>query len=666
MELTSTLNIAPMSTEQEQLHNLIGKQADGILIVERNGIIRLVNTAAEDLLGRNEEELVGSMLGIPLASGETTVIDVVRDGGEPRVAEMRVVETEWDGEPVFLASVREITERARFLTDASAVLASSLDFHETIQSLASLIVKYLADGCVIHCLDPNHGDYRVIAHRDPQIERLAKTALADADEHEVPSMAMAQLFALATPEIFEEIPPDFYPLDSACAKEWRFFRQHGSHSAIVVPMASHGRTIGVVTMFKSSGSQSYRQADLVIAEDLGYRATLALENVRLYQEAQDAVHRRDEFLAMLAHELRNPLSPLMQANYLLNQHSSGTPQLGRICEVIQHQCRHMARLLDDLLDMSRVTCGKITLRKQVVDLNEAIQSAIRTSEEKINEKNHELSIALPWKTVMVEADPARLEQILVNLLNNAAKYTPDGGKITIEAVREGDQVCVHVRDTGVGISSDKLKHVFDLFVQVEASLDRPQSGLGIGLTLVRNLVEMHGGQVLAQSEGPEKGSQFTVQLPALEEGVRLEPTVSPAPPVPHGGQRILLVEDSPENREMLAEVLRINGYQVECAADGVEAVEKATANPPDIALIDIGLPKLNGYQVAERIRKDFQDRWSVVLVALTGYGQPEAKRRARDVGFDAHLVKPVDVDELLCHLGQWSPERTSRAQPHSK
>ncbi|MGF1581111.1 MAG: ATP-binding protein, partial [Gemmataceae bacterium] len=570
-----------MESEQTQLHNIIGKQADGILIVERNGIVRLVNEAAEELLGRTQDELVGSLLGIPLTSGETTVIDIIRDGEEPRVAEMRVVETEWEGETVFLASVREITERARFLTEASAVLAGSLDFHETINSLGSLIVKHLADGCVIHCLDPNHSEYRVIAHRDSDVERRAKETLSEEEQSEVPSMAMAQLFALATSEIFETIPPNFYPSDSPCAQEWRFFQNEGSHSAIVVPMASHGRTIGIVTLFRSSGPHSYRQADLVITEDLAYRAALALENVRLYKEAQDAVHRRDEFLAMLAHELRNPLSPLLQANYLLNQHAIEKPQLGRICEVIQHQCQHMARLLDDLLDMSRVTCGKITLRKQVVDLNRAIESAIRTSEEKINEKKHELSVSLPWNTVLVSVDPARLEQIFVNLLNNAAKYTPDGGRICVEAVREGDDVLIHVRDNGIGITPEKLPHVFDLFMQVDSSLDRAQSGLGIGLTLVRNLVQMHGGEVSAHSDGRGQGSQFTIRLPALGEGNQVAaPRVSHSAPIQSGEQRILLVEDSPENREMLAEVLRMNGYQVECAADGLEAVEKATAPPP--------------------------------------------------------------------------------------
>jgi signal transduction histidine kinase/CheY-like chemotaxis protein len=369
---------------------------------------------------------------------------------------------------------------------------------------------------------------------------------------------------------------------------------------------------------------------------------------RLMSELIETDRRKDEFLATLAHELRNPPAPLHTSVQLLRRQAPPSPALQRATDVIERQVQQLVRLVDDLLDVSRITLDKLELRKERVTLATVVQAAVEASRPLIEQCRHELTVTLPPEPVELDADLTRLAQVFLNLLNNAAKYTEPGGRIRLAAEREGAEVVVKVSDSGMGIAVEMLPRVFDMFTQSDRSLDRSQGGLGIGLTLVKRLVQMHGGSVEARSEGPGKGSEFVVRLPvavATETGA--QPEIRDGEPLAPGpGHRILIVDDNEDAAEMLAELLELTGNDLRKARDGVEAVEVASAFRPDVVLLDIGLPKMNGYEVAQKIREQPWGR-DMVLVALTGWGQEEDRRRSREAGFDHHLVKPVEPEALL-------------------
>ncbi len=358
---------------------------------------------------------------------------------------------------------------------------------------------------------------------------------------------------------------------------------------------------------------------------------------------QQAVRQRDQFLAMLGHELRNPLGVILLAAEMLEMGA----QADRQSEIIRRQGRHLARLVDDLLDVSRVTTGKVILQRQPVDVVAVVARCVQSARPALDAQRLRLSFDEGRAPLLVDGDPVRLEQVFVNLVTNAIKYTPPGGAVAVRVEREGEAAVVRVRDTGVGIAREMLPRIFDLFTQVAGTLDRSQGGLGIGLTLVRSLVELHSGTVEAHSEGAGRGSEFVVRLP-LAVASRDAPTTTADEAGAGPGRRVLLIEDNPDTRELLTLLLEARGHEVHAAADGPQGVERALALSPDALIIDIGLPGLDGYGVARRLRAHFGGR--VLLVALTGYGQPEDERRALDAGFDAHCTKPVDparLDRLL-------------------
>jgi signal transduction histidine kinase len=371
------------------------------------------------------------------------------------------------------------------------------------------------------------------------------------------------------------------------------------------------------------------------------------------RELREANQAKDEFLALLAHELRNPLAPISNAVELIGQRDDGDPILQQASKVVAHQVQHMARLLDDLLDVSRISRGKLQLRKESADLTEMVRNAIEACRPLLQERKQQVTVVLPSEPIWVEGDATRLEQIFANLVNNAGKYTPPEGRIDITLTREETGAVVRIRDTGAGIPREMLHRIFEPFVQVDPSLHRvQQGGLGIGLMLVRRLLEMHGGSVSAWSEGPGKGSEFVVRLPVQSE--QPAPASQPAPgkaesrnngSLPCSSRQILVVEDQDDSRETLKTLLTLWGHQVEVAENGRRGVEKALATQPEVALVDIGLPELDGYQVAEQVRAAPSGN-RIYLIALTGYGQPQDRKRALQAGFNAHLVKPVDPREL--------------------
>jgi len=409
-----------------------------------------------------------------------------------------------------------------------------------------------------------------------------------------------------------------------------------------------GQPVAIATIAKDIAARKKAEEERQrYAEQLEAANDVLRENVanrqQAEQQAREAVRRRDQFLAMLSHELRNPLGAILNATYVMDRNAAGDNATLAARQVVQRQARQMARLLDDLLDVSRVTQGKIEIQRTVTDLAEIFESAIETVRPLLETRELVLTVGLPDVPIRILGDPARLQQIHVNLLNNAARYTPPGGRIELCARREGDEALIRVCDSGVGIPADMLENVFDLFVQADSTLDRSTGGMGVGLTLVRMLVEMHGGRVIAESDGPGKGSQFTVRLPVCDTAP--QPAEPPPRIQPQQSSRILIVEDNADCRQMLKLLLEQDGFSVETAEDGLKGLDAFRRTEFDLALIDIGLPGLDGYQLAQQIRL-LPGKNRTRLVALTGYGHPSDRRAALEAGFHEHLVKPVKPAEL--------------------
>jgi two-component system CheB/CheR fusion protein len=380
-------------------------------------------------------------------------------------------------------------------------------------------------------------------------------------------------------------------------------------------------------------------------------------------ELAEVDRRKDTFLAMLAHELRNPLAPILHGAEILGRSTIDAATAAWARAVIERQARHLARLVDDLLDVTRILRGLIQLRKQAVDLAEVVARAVEIARPGIDDRGHVLSVSLPGAPVRLEGDPTRLVQVLENLLDNAAKFTHGpGGRIWLEAGGEPGQVVLRVRDNGTGMLPQFVPHVFDLFMQQDRALDHSHGGLGIGLTLVRGLVEQHGGTVGASSAGPGQGSEFVVRLPTANlapPGDRVEPAPEQSRD-PGARLRVLVVEDNADCAQALAILLRLGAHQVLIAPDGPAALEAARGFRPDVVLLDIGLPRMDGYEVARRLRA-LEGLERVTLVAVTGYGQDKDRRRARKAGFDHHLVKPVEATvlrDLLARVVPLAPDRS--------
>jgi PAS domain S-box-containing protein len=434
--------------------------------------------------------------------------------------------------------------------------------------------------------------------------------------------------------------PDFEPFGDA-------MRAAGVRALHCTPLLTRSRqVVGVLmTCFRRPHRPSAREMDLMdlcVAQAVDF-----IENAQLHGRLRDADERKNQFLAILAHELRNPLAPVRNALELIRRDPSDAAMMQRSIGMMDRQVRHLVRLIDDLMDVSRITRGQFALRREPTTLATVLETALETCRVAIDAAGHRLTISLPSDAVGLDADPTRLAQVFSNLIGNAAKYTPGGGRIWLEAERRGtDRVIVRVRDNGVGIPPAAIGSIFEIFTQVGDALERPNGGLGIGLSLVRGLVEMHGGSVTARSAGLGRGSEFTVELPAL-------PIALPAPAASGGAPertavapcRILIVDDNEDAAASLSMLIQRRDHVTRVAHDGAEAVRVAAEFRPDIAFLDIGLPKLNGYEVGRAIRSQAWGR-AVFLIALTGWGQDEDKRLAAESGFDLHLVKPIDPSSL--------------------
>lgn len=390
-----------------------------------------------------------------------------------------------------------------------------------------------------------------------------------------------------------------------------------------------------------------RELEHRVAERTSELQEAAARLSELADRLRTADARKDEFIALLAHELRNPLAPVLHAANILRMKGYNDPELVWCRDVIERQSAQLTRLVDDLLDVSRITRGRIQLRPELIDLESIVASAVETSKPLIEASRHELVLALPSPSILVHGDPARLTQVIANLLNNAAKYQEGNGHIGLTVEREGMEAVIRVKDRGMGISPELLSQVFDLFAQGERGPDRSQGGLGIGLSLVKKLTEMHGGSVQAASEGTGRGSEFTVRLPCLPLGVRPAQPMSQVsravPTVPP--MKILVVDDNKDAAQSMQILLTHAGHRVSVAHAGEEALRIAAAEEPAVIFLDIGLPGMDGYEVCRRVRR--QGPMDVRIIAMTGYGQDRDRERSRLAGFDSHTVKPVEFTEII-------------------
>jgi signal transduction histidine kinase len=413
-------------------------------------------------------------------------------------------------------------------------------------------------------------------------------------------------------------------------------------------LMAHDRRLGA----SSSGDAEisgrlHTEAEARLAKELAQLTAVVVESIEVNRALREADRHKDEFLAVVGHELRNPLATISNAIQLVRLRSLADPELGSATEVLEHQVQQMTRLIDDLVDVSRVRQGKIHLQSEVVDLRNVVALAVETSRPRIDARKHHLGLSLPDWATEVDGDLSRLTQVVSNLLNNSAKYTEEGGRIELSLEADGDQAILRVSDTGVGIAPAMLPTIFDLFTQVPGNEDRSEGGLGIGLSLVRNLIELHGGRVQARSAGLGHGSEFVVRLPLSRTGHPPTPTTARIPEEASGGpsRRILVIDDNRDAADTMAMLLRVIGHEARTAYDGPMALELAKQQPPEVVLCDISMPGMNGLEVAYRLRHELGLR-DTLIVAVTGYGQEEDKRRSQQADFDAHLVKPVSLEIL--------------------
>jgi signal transduction histidine kinase/DNA-binding response OmpR family regulator len=534
------------------------------------------------------------------------------------------------------AAAEAAQRRSDLIALASRELSASLDLRASMERLLEVLVPNVG-GCAVLFLDTGNGHLGLYRQdREPARVLEALTLLP-------PSVRRAMA----------EAQSGGYPLeirtDAAGSNHWPPWLR----VAHVLPLKVGDRNIGALTV----GTVDH---DAVTLDDRGLleiatRAAIAFDNAQLYsslgremaraksaeEKLQEANRRKDEFLAMLSHELRNPLAPIVTAAQVLGKVAPNDSRIAWVREVIERQVTHLAGLVDDLLDVSRITQGKITLNREAVELGKVIEHSIEIVRPLLDTKRHTLSVHVPDTPVWVFGDYSRLSQIFSNVLHNAAKYTSEGGLIELHAVVDRGSVSVRVRDNGIGIEPQFLPHVFEVFTQGYRGLDRSQGGLGVGLAVVRRLVELHQGEVGIVSDGPGLGTEVSVRLPCISQVVQ-HAGLAPPPPPPRGGKRILIVDDNADAAESIAVLLQIEGHEVKTVTDAMQALACLESFAPQVAIIDIGLPGMNGYELAAGIRANRTLR-NPLLIALTGYGQAEDYDRSREAGFNHHFVKPAEL-----------------------
>jgi signal transduction histidine kinase/ActR/RegA family two-component response regulator len=542
--------------------------------------------------------------------------------------------------------------RSQLIADIDVLLASSLDYSNILSDVARAAVPRFADWCVLELSDQRlAGTPPIASHADPSKVPLVLEMRQRLREFGNFRHGIAAVMRSGNPQLHASISLELVrTLLGGDERLLELAASVGVSSTMVVPVSARGQVAGVILLSRTNPAHPFDDQDLAMVEELGRRIGLAVDNARLYQEARDANRTKDEFLAVLSHELRNPLAPIVTTLQLLDRRGE-TSLVGERAMISRH-VRHLVRLIDDLLDVARTTSGKVQLVKERCELASIVAAAIEMASPLLEQRAHRLMVSSPEHDVQVIADRTRLTQAIANLLNNAAKYTEPGGGITVRASAEGTDAVIRVRDSGVGIAPELLPRIFDPFVQATNALDRSQGGLGLGLTVARTVVNLHGGTVSAHSAGIGGGSEFVVRLPRAETAVAVSKAAQSDRTTPPVGdrRRVLAVDDNTDAAAALGQALEALGCSARVVHDGASALAAAAAFHPALVLLDIGLPGIDGYEVARRLRAlrlDSPPR----IVAVTGYGQPADRARALEAGFDDHVVKPMTLEELERLLG---------------
>jgi signal transduction histidine kinase len=528
-------------------------------------------------------------------------------------------------------AAEEAIHRADFLAEASQILSRSLNIDDTIRAVLDLCVPMLCERAIVGLADKDGGVRRLEMHPAPQ---------ADDDEAFSPGLRTAADEAIRD-------------------RQFRLWR-NGKRAAAICPLMAGREARGALVLL--GGADAFEPSRIALVKEVASRASIAMENARLYTAVQEADRRKNEFLAMLAHELRNPLAPIRNAVHIMQGPDVTQATMNWARDVIGRQADHMARLIDDLLDVSRIVQGKVVVRPEKLSLASLVERSVEASAPRIAGRDQMLVVELPEQAIELHGDAVRLAQVLSNLINNASKFSGAHTRITLGATYADGEVTISVQDQGVGIDPAFLPHIFELFAQADQSLDRSQGGLGIGLTLVKHLVELHGGRVSARSEGAGRGTEVVVTLPArLATETQTVPLASARKPVAAAKvpSRILVVDDLAASAETLMTLLQMEGFEVKIASEGMAALKIAEDFRPDVVLLDIGLPGMNGFEVAHKLRTQPESR-DALLIALTGYGEAESRTRSAQAGFDFHMVKPADVNLLLSMLA--NPQQAWRSQ----
>lgn len=629
------------------------------MVVHPDDLAR-VQAAVASLRPENREVVIENRILVP--SGEQRWLEWTNRGFFD--AEGRLIECQATGRDVTdrVETQRALDrerERFRFLADASAILSLSLDLEGTLARVTRLCVPYLADSCVAILAD-DHGQFRRIstAHVDPAIERLLEQRPEYLEPHRF-SPKLQELVARVVsgdPVLVPELSESELRALELDPEDQRLATLQKVRSFMVVPLAARDRTLGALTLSssRSYSNRSYGERDLELAREIGRRAAIAVDNARLHRELQSADQAKDEFLATLAHELRNPMAAILNALSVLEQPRASEAARQRAIAVASRQVRQQARLVDDLLDVSRLVRGRVSLRRRRLELSALLRQIADAHLGLFEARLQQLVVELSDEPLWVDADEARFEQIVGNLLDNAAKFSPVGGRVVLWSERRDASARVGVRDEGTGIPSDLRSHVFDLFAHGPRGHDTPSSGLGLGLTVVRGLVELHGGRVEVFSGGAGQGSEFVVTLPLATPDVAAASEAPASGPRASAPSRVLVVDDNVDAADMLVELLDSWGCSAQAVYDGPSALDAAPKLDPDLILVDIGMPRMDGYETARRLR-ELPGGDGYRLVALTGYAQPQDVEAARRAGFDRHVAKPIDTETLRSLLPPAQP-----------
>jgi signal transduction histidine kinase/ActR/RegA family two-component response regulator len=584
---------------------------------------------------------------------ETTYF--VADGSERVVDLVLAPVTDDAGRVLFIAPTgiditdrKQVEERLRLLDAMSEVTRAAADPKAIMVETPRLLGEYLgATRCAYADVEPDN-DRFTIRHDWTAAGAISTVGMYSLDLFGPRAAAdMREGRTLVIRDVDRELSP---------SEGADMFNAIGVKAIICCPLVKESRLLAMMAVHQDA-PRNWTAHDITLLEEVVERSWVHIERVRATEALREADRRKTEFLAILAHELRNPLAPIQTGLDIMRLAADNPTTVSKVRDMMERQLAHMVHLVNDLLDVSRITLGQVHLKKELVELKGIVASAVETSLPLIEAGQHELTVHIPEEPLLLDADPTRIAQVVSNLLNNAAKYTPNGGRIELSARRDGGEAVISVTDTGLGIPAESLATVFEMFAQIGQNSDRARGGLGIGLTLVRRLAELHGGTVTAQSPGVGKGSTFTVRLPVAGNGspdslslaqnrIGTKGTVTEA-------FRVLVVDDNADAAASLSTLLEIGGHTTRIANDGYQALQVAQEFRPQIIFLDIGMPGMNGYEIAQALRK-MQRIERLLLVAVTGWGTENDRARSRDAGFDQHLTKPAGLSEVNAILSALS------------